>query len=490
MARFHQPVILAIAALLALGGCRDRNNDALDVMVIDDAAPTIADPADGPLSPAQQALMLNVAQGLVRFDARGQIEPGLAERWNVSDDGLSYVFRLGAGKWPDGRSIQARDIARLLTRTLRSASRNPAKDMLGAVAEVVAMTDRVIEIRLTAPRPNLLQLLAQPELGLTREGLGTGPFQPVERTRPRGAVALLHVERVIDGADKRDLVDLAAAPTARAIAAFAGGSADLVLGGTFDDLPLVRQARIARSALRFDPVAGLFGLVPARRGGPLADHELRSLLNRAIDRDALVAAFNVPGLAPRATLLQSGLEGLASPAQPDWSATPIAARRMQAFTEVRTMTGTDAPITLAIDLPVGPGARILFDRLAADWGAIGIKLVRADTTNPADLKLVDAVAPSASPAWFLRSFRCTVRPLCSTEADAAMDSARAATVADQRAAFFREASRQLEEESLFFPLAAPVRWSLVGQRIEGFAENIVARHPLTGLNDRLKREGQ
>ncbi|MEO5578042.1 MAG: ABC transporter substrate-binding protein [Sphingomicrobium sp.] len=490
MARFHQPVILAIAALLALGGCRDRNNDVLDVMVIGDAAPTIADPADGSLSPAQQVLMLNVAQGLVRFDARGQIEPGLAERWNVSDDGLSYVFRLGAGKWPDGRSIQARDIARLLTRTLRSASRNPAKDMLGAVAEVVAMTDRVIEIRLTAPRPNLLQLLAQPELGLTREGLGTGPFQPVERTRPRGAVALLHVARVIDGADKRDLVDLAAAPTARAIAAFADGQSDLVLGGTFDDLPLVRQARIARSAVRFDPVAGLFGLVPARRGGPLADKQLRSLLNRAIDRDALVATLAVPGLAPRATLLQSGLEGLAPPAQPGWVSVPIIERRMQAFNAVRTMVGTAEPMTLAIDLPAGPGGRILFERLAADWGSIGIKLVRAGKTAPADLQLVDAVAPSASPAWFLRSFRCALRPLCSTEADEAMDSARSATVSDQRAAFFREASRRLEEESLFLPLAAPVRWSLVGTRIEGFAENIVARHPLTGLSDRLKREGQ
>ena len=490
MARFPQPVILTIAVLLAIGGCRDRNNDALDVMVIGDAAPTIADPADGPLSPAQQVLMLNVAQGLVRFDARGQIEPGLAERWNVSDDGLSYVFRLSAGKWPDGRSIQARDIARLLTRTLRSASRNPAKDALGAVAEVVAMTDRVIEIRLSAPRPNLLQLLAQPELGLTREGLGTGPLQPVERTRPRGAIALLHVERIINGPDKRDLVDLIAAPTARTIAAFASGEADLVLGGTFDDLPLVRRAKIARSALRFDPVAGLFGLVLARRGGPLADQELRSLLNRTIDRDALVAALAVPGLAPRATLLQSGLEGLAPPAQPDWSATPIAARRMQAFTDVRTMTGADAPITLAIDLPDGPGARILFDRLAADWGAIGIKLVRADKINPADFKLVDAVAPSASPAWFVRSFRCTVRPLCSIEADAAMDSARTATVADQRAAFIREASQILEGKSFFIPLAAPVRWSLVGTRIEGFAENIVARHPLTGLNERLKREGQ
>jgi len=482
--------MLALAMLLALGGCRDTANDTLDVMVIGDEAPAIADPSDGPLTAAQQVLMLSVAQGLVRFDARGQIEPGLAERWNVSDDGLSYVFRLSAGNWPDGRSIQARDIARLLTRTLRSASRNSGKDTFGAVAEVVAMTDRVIEIRLSAPRPNLLQLLAQPEMALTREGLGTGPFQPVERTKARGAIALLYVSQVIDGPDTRDLVDLTTAPSARAIAAFAGGQADLVLGGTFDDLPLVRQTKIARSAVRFDPVAGLFGLVPARRGGPLADKELRSLLNRAIDREALVVALDVPGLSPRATLLQSGLQGLAPPATPEWTATPIAERRVGLFDRARTMIGDSAPLTLAIALPDGPGGVILFDRLAADWGAIGIKLVRAGKGVPADLKLVDAVAPSASPAWFVRSFRCTLRPICSTEADAMMDSARVATVADQRAAFIREASRLIEAETLFLPIAAPVRWSLVGPRIEGFAENIVARHPLTGLNDQLRREGQ
>lgn len=490
MAFLPRPVMVVLATLLALGGCRDNASDTLNVTVIGDQAPAIADPSDGPLTAAQRVLMSSVAQGLVRFDARGQIEPGLAERWNVSDDGLSYVFRLSAGNWPDGRSIQSRDVARLLTRTLRSASRNTAKDSLGAVEEVVAMTDRVIEIRLSAPRPNLLQLLAQPELGLTREGLGTGPFQPVERTRARGAIALLRVSQVIDGPDKRDLIDLAAAPSARAIATFAGGQTDLVLGGTFDDLPLVRRAKIARSAVRFDPVAGLFGLVPARRGGPLADKALRSLLNRAIDREALVAALNVPGLSPRATLLQSGLAGLAPPVQPDWTAVPLAERLAQLAAEAREMAGTDAPMTLAIDLPKGPGARILFDRLANDWRAIGITLVRADKGMTADLRLIDAVAPSASPAWFVRSFRCTLRPLCSTEADEMMDSARGATVADQRAAFIREASRLLEEETLFLPIAAPVRWSLVGPRIEGFAENIVARHPLTGLNDQLRREGQ
>ncbi len=489
MARFGQLVMVA-AALAALAGCRDRNTDALDVIVIGDKAPTLADPGAGPLTPAQQVLMASVAQGLVRFDARGQIEPGLAERWNVSDDGLSYVFRLSAGDWPDGRTIQARDVARMLTRTLRSASRNSLKDSIGAVAEIVAMTDRVIEIRLTAPRPNLLQLLAQPEMALTREGFGTGPFQPAQRTAPPGAIPLLYTRQVIDGPDKRDLVDLIAAPTAKAIAAFAKGDADLVLGGTFDDLPLVRRANIAKSSVRFDPVAGLFGLVPAREGGPIADKELRSLLSRAIDRDALVAALNVPGLTPRATLLQAGLEGLGAPAPPAWTATPRAERQPALAAEARDMVGTDEPVSIAIDLPAGPGGMILFDRLAADWGAVGITLIRAGKDIPADLRLIDLVAPSASPAWFVRSFRCAARPICSEEADAAMDGGRAAIIADQRAAFLSEAARLIEEEHLFLPIAAPVRWSLVGSRVEGFAENIVARHPLTGLNDRLRREGQ
>ncbi|MES2902645.1 MAG: ABC transporter substrate-binding protein [Pseudomonadota bacterium] len=489
MARFAT-LVMAAAALTVMAGCRERSTDAVDVVVIGDKTPKVVDPGAGPLTPAQQVLIGSVAQGLVRFDARGQIEPGLAERWNVSDDGLSYVFRLGAGAWPDGRTIQARDVARILTRTLRSASKNSLKETLGAVAEVVAMTDRVIEIRLNAPRPNLLQLLAQPEMGLIREGQGTGPFQPVQRTAREMAIALLYTQQVIDGPDKRDLVDLLTLPTAKAIEAFAKGDADLVLGGTFDDLPLVRQAEIAGDAVRFDPVAGLFGLVPARAGGPLADKELRGLLSRAIDRDALVAALDVPGLTPRATLLQAGLEGMGAPAPPAWTAQPIAERRETVVAEARSLLEDEEPTSIAIDLPEGPGAKILFDRLAADWGALGIGLVRSGPGQPADLRLIDLVAPSASPAWFVRSFRCAVRPICSETADVAMEAGRSALIADQRAAFLTEANRLIEEENLFLPIAAPVRWSLVGPRIAGFAENIVARHPLIGLNDRLRREGQ
>src|SRR5213596_949781 len=69
--------------------------------------PKLRDPALGPLPPASAVLLSNVAQGLVRFDASGNIVPGLAERWNVSDDGLSYIFRIASKNWPNGTKITA-----------------------------------------------------------------------------------------------------------------------------------------------------------------------------------------------------------------------------------------------------------------------------------------------------------------------------------------------------------------------------------------------
>ena len=140
--------------------------------------------------PGDAVLLSAVAQGLVQFDARGDIEPGLAERWNVSDDGLSYIFRLAKAEWPSGRPITAKDVVRIFKRQIAASSRNPIKDTVGAIDEVVAMTDRVIEIRLLAPRPNLLQLLAQPEFGLLRDGQGSGPFELSDKPQANGALRL------------------------------------------------------------------------------------------------------------------------------------------------------------------------------------------------------------------------------------------------------------------------------------------------------------
>src|SRR5215212_6963646 len=175
MRRFtpQRAICLALFALGALGAsaCRPTPQGTIEVVVIG-AKPKLRDPALGPLAPPDAVLVGNVAQGLVQFDAGGNIVAGLAERWNVSDDGLSYILRLATTDWPNGRKISAQQVARILKRSLSSASNNPLKDTLGAVEDIVAMTDRVIEVRLHAPRPNLLPLLAQPELAILRGGVG------------------------------------------------------------------------------------------------------------------------------------------------------------------------------------------------------------------------------------------------------------------------------------------------------------------------------
>ena len=483
---FRSVAVLAAVAL-ALPGCGKRQPEAIEVVVIGSGRPMLAEPADGPLSMPQQVAMQNLAQGLVRFDPRGEIIPGLAERWNVSDDGLSYIFRLGPGDWPDGREIRARDVARILQRQLRAASRNEIKDTLGAVDEVVAMTDRVIEIRLLAPRPHLLQLLAQPELGILREGQGTGPFTADSEQPDREWRALTYRKSVVDGPDILERVRIRSADAAKAVALFAEGDASLVLGGTFVDLPFVREAKIGRTALHFDPVAGLFGLVPRRTSGPLANVEARRLLSRAIDRNALVATFNVPGLNPRSTVLQGGVEGFLAPPPETPPVEDSEARRAALASEARSLFG-DEPPTIRIRLPDGPGADQLLQRLTADWGVLGLDVERATAGGGADFVLIDLAAPTSSPAWFVRRFRCEFTPVCLTEADELMDSGRLAQVAQQRVAFLAEAARLLDEEVAFIALAAPIRWSLVDD-LPGFMENVSARHTLVGLDKKPAREG-
>ena len=478
--RRHIALLLLCALSLATGSCHEQPRGALKAVVIG-GAPRLRDPSLGPLPPADAVLLASVAQGLVRFDANGNIVPGLAERWNVSEDGLGYIFRIASAKWPDGEQITAQQIARLLKRQLAERSRNPLRDSLGAIEDVVAMTDRVIEIQLLAPRPTLLSLLAQPELAILRGSSGTGPFTAVSTGGPGGEVRLSReISNGDEGQLEREEVLLAGAPASAAITDFAASKTDLLLGGTFADLPLARQVQLPRGALRFDPASGLFGFVPVRAGGPLDNPEVRQLLAQAIDRGNLIGALGVPDLAPRATLLEPGLDGMPAPLAPSWIGTPLGDRIAALRSQSDRLLGKNKPV-IEVFLPAGPGADLLFQEIRRDWGAIGISVERAQRPIEADFALVDEVAPSTSASWFVRRFRCDITPVCDQQADELMEAARQSPVPAQRYALLVQAAARIDEAELFIPITAPVRWSLVSARVQNFAGNRYARHTLTGL---------
>jgi peptide/nickel transport system substrate-binding protein len=472
--------LLIVALGLGPAACRKQPQGTVKVTVIG-GDPKLRDPSLGPLAPADSILLLNVAQGLVRFDANGNIVGGLAERWNVSDDGLSYIFRIASTQWPDGKTVTAQQVARLLKRQFADRSHNPLKDSLGAIDDIVAMTDRVVEIRLLAPRPNLLSLLAQPELAILRDDEGTGPFRGTLTGGPGGEVRL--TRQIIDTDQeetKREQVLLAGEAVQQAIGEFNLGKSDLVLGGTFADLSYAQHSKLPRDALRFDPTAGLFGLVPMQADGPLADADVRHLLSQALDRGNFISALAVPGLAARATLLEPGLDGLPAPVVPAWLGVPVSDRLAALQAQADKRFGKNKPV-IRVALPQGPGPDLLFQELVRDWSVLGFTVEREEAGSTADFTLIDEVAPSTAPAWYVRHFRCGVVPICDDQADALMAAARDTPVPQQRYALLAQAAARIDDAQLFIPIAAPVRWSLVSDRVQGFAGNRYARHTLTDL---------
>jgi peptide/nickel transport system substrate-binding protein len=62
-----------------------------------------------------------------------------------------------------------------------------------------------------------------------------------------------------------------------------------------------------------------------------------------------------------------------------------------------------------------------------------------------------------------------------------MDAARQTPIPAQRYALLTQAAGRIDELQLFIPITAPIRWSLVSTRVQGFAGNRYARHTLTDL---------
>jgi peptide/nickel transport system substrate-binding protein len=182
-------------------------------------------------------------------------------------------------------------------------------------------------------------------------------------------------------------------------------------------------------------------------------------------------------------LLQSGLEGIGQLQQPAWLEQPMDERRAALVAEAQRLFGNAGRPTIRLAMPEGPGGDYLFGRIRYDWAYLGIKVERAPSAASADMVWIDEVAPSSSPAWFVRRFRCGAVAICTEDIDPVLAEARSTFDALQRATLLLDAARIVDEAELFMPVAAPIRWALVSGRVPGFAENPFARHTLVGLSN-------
>ncbi len=464
-------------ALALLAGC-DRSGEqrAIEVSVIG-GPPILVDPNTQAPDETQRVLLGAVAQGLVAFDEAGQIAPALAQRWVVTSDGLSAIFRLRRAQWPDGRAITTRELVRRTRQITTADGRNPVARAFDSIVAINPTTPEVMDFELSVPRPPLLELLAQPEaVMLSADRGGTGPYRMAGAGGRR--VTLVPRAPAEDGDPVLPDTGLRGERASRAIARFAAGDSDLVLGGTYLDWPMVAIADTDQRARRLDPADGLFGLLVQRSDGFLASPDNRQVLGMAIDRDALLALFAARGLAATLTVLPQRYRSAADPAFPPWAAFDLSARIGDARRRVAAWRQTrPGPVVVRVNLPIGPGSNLLFARLRADWGRVGITAERASLRD-ADVRLIDRVAPAGSAIWYLGQVACPAPRACSEEAKTALEAARRTDSLFERGTQLAIADRTIVNTGLYVPLTRPLRWSLVAPRLTGFRENAKAWHPL------------
>ncbi len=490
MIRRLTPLILFCIA--ACGGGDDVGPVRVDV--IGEAA-TLTDPIRRPPT-ANGALVMNaMAQGLVAIDADGEIEPALAKRWTVLDDGRTYIFRLDDLVWQDGTALTAGQVARQLRQAQQSRHRDGVGPLLADIEEINAVTPQILEIRLTRPRVDFLHLLASAHLAMVTENEGLGPFSLADgyALDGEGPALFAPIRMPVDDDEEaertppvapEETIELHFSRAARAVARYRLGRTDIVLGGDLTTLPLAEAAEPGATELAFDPVDGLFGLAIVEQSGFLAEADNRRILSMTVDRAQFAPLFDREEVQPRAYIVPDDGEETGPLAQPGWLGTEMEARRQfgrAAISIWRAANGDLEPLRIA--LPDEPGSRPIFAVLRNSWRAIGIEVERVPWDADADLRLVDRVAIMPSPVWYLHQFRCERGLPCSESYEEALgliDEARSRRVHAIRVA---DAAAELEAMTPFIPLLRPVRWSLISPRITGFRANRYASHPLDTLLD-------
>ncbi|HEV7369656.1 ABC transporter substrate-binding protein [Arenibaculum sp.] len=149
--------------------------------------PPHLDPTAGAAAAIDEVTYRNVFEGLTRIDEKGSVQPGLAESWEVSPDGLTYTFRLRDGvTFHDGTTFDSADVKFAYDRARGPDSVNAQKGYFAAIDTIETPDPRTVVVRLSRPDGLFLfnmgsgdASIVAPEsaAGNGQNPVGTGPFR-------------------------------------------------------------------------------------------------------------------------------------------------------------------------------------------------------------------------------------------------------------------------------------------------------------------------
>ena len=173
---------LAAFLILQLSGCFQAENDDVQESLLNRGLVGEPESLSRLRFRSNQAasILRDIGEGLVRYNASGDLVGGVATSWEISENGLLYSFTLrDDAKWSNGDRVVAEDFVsafhELVTPETGSANADNARHILNAIEiiegrakpsklGVIAHTETRLDIRLRTPTPFFIQLLAHPSM--------------------------------------------------------------------------------------------------------------------------------------------------------------------------------------------------------------------------------------------------------------------------------------------------------------------------------------
>ena len=235
-------------------------------------------------------VMFNVFEGLMKPTPEGDLIPAVAEKYEISDDQLTYTFTIRDGiKFHNGDPVTAEDVGESLARCKNGGDGIFEVEAFSNIQHMETADSRSISITLGEPDSEFLSYLTAAVLPAGYDGqdtapVGTGPFKFVSRAAQDNIV----LERFDDYWGEKAYLDKV---TYKIIE-----NADSILmslqSGAVDLFAHLTSTQVAQLGDEFNIEEGTMNLVQAmylnHAEKPFDDVRVRQALCYAIDRQQIL----------------------------------------------------------------------------------------------------------------------------------------------------------------------------------------------------------
>lgn len=481
--------------------------------------PIISNPSLWPLIGGVQNVMVNriLFNNLTTYDEPGQKVVGdLAEKWSVSEDGLTWTFSLHPGaKWHDGRPFTADDVVFTLTKVwLNPRISFPQRSNFLTLTGAEKIDDHTVKIITKTPTPALPVMLGYlaPMLpshifsswstddftkptAFTRNPIGTGPFK-FGAFVAGSSVRLVRNDDYFRGKPLLDAVVFKIMPDIeQQFAQLQTGELDWMVIEPYQIDALKGNTRVKVNEVRSNMYL-FMGLNNAF--APLDDKQVRQALSYAVDRQAIIDG----ALAGRADVANSPITPVLAAFHNDnvesykYDPAKAAALLDQAGWKrgaggIRAKDGK--PLKLTIDVDAGNTTREQLALVVQDnWKKVGVDasihsgdfaaLVARTRAKPSDLQAFVSwwiTAPDPDIASYYGSNQTlNVFSYSNPQVDKLLEEGRRTINADQRAKIYKDAQVLIAQDAPCVYLYYVREIETVSTRLRGWPATLGYRYAL------------